>query len=259
MQCNEIQEHLYDYLTDRLSPTLKPVIAQHLMSCSACRAEHDEIKITLGLLDQAKPPRVSDGFTNKVMQSLEPKVIPFTKRPAYRYVMQGATAAIVVLAVVSIIKLMPGSEQGISTTRGGSSTIPITDDCKKSIELYNKGTGTPDRKLKESLLKDALAAGCTEKKVLARIYNNLADCYEQQDRIDDAIAGYTKAIELDPQFYTAHIGLGDFYKKSGQTKKAINSYYTALNIMRETKADFNKIKELENMLTELEEISPKSN
>ena len=232
MQCNEIQDNLYDYITGRLSPNLRPGIAEHLMSCSACRLEHDELKITLGLLDQIKPPKVSDGFTERVMNSLEPKVLPFTKRPMYRLIMQGTAAAIVVLAVVSIVKLLPTTEKDISTTRGGATTTVIAEDCKKAIELYNKGTGTLDLKLKESLLKDALAAGCTDNKVLARIHNNLADCYEQQNKLDEALKGYAKASELDPQLYTTFLGIGDIYKKRGNNPVAISNYRKALMLMK---------------------------
>ncbi len=231
MQCNEIQDNLYDYITGRLSPNLRPVIAEHLMSCSACRAEHDEMKMTLGLLEQSKQPKVSNGFTERVMNNLEPKVLPFTKRPMYRLIMQGTAAAIVILAVVSIIKLLPTSENDISTTRGGATTTVIAKNCKNAIELYNKGTATPDLKFKESLLKDALAAGCSDNKVLARIHNNLADCYEQQNRLDEALAGYTKAIEIDKQLYTACLGLGDTYKKMGKRDDAVRFYEKAVALM----------------------------
>ena len=255
MQCNEIQDNLYDYITGRLSPNLRPVIAEHLMSCSACRAEHDEMKMTLGLIDQIKPPKVSDGFTERVMQSLEPNVLPFTKRPVYRLIMQGAAAAIVILAVVSIIKLLPTTEKDISTTRGGATTTVIVENCKKAIELYNKGTSSPDLKLKESFLKEALTAGCTDNKVLARIHNNLADCYEQQGRLDEALADYTKASELDPQLYTAVLGMGDIYKKRGQKQPAITKYEQALSLLEEAaikdKQISQQIGKLKNEIAEL--------
>jgi len=231
MQCNEIQDNLYDYITCRIEPAQRSIIAEHLMSCSACRAEHDEMKITLGLLDQIKLPKVSEGFTERVMQSLEPKVIPFTRRPAYKLIMQGAVAAVVVLAVVSIIKLMPPSELDTSTIRGGATTSVITENCKNAIELYNKGTSTADLKQKEALLQQALVAGCTENKALALIHNNLADCYEQQGRINEALVGYTKAVELDPQLYTACIGVGDVYKKLGESQAAVMQYKKALIIL----------------------------
>lgn len=236
MECSQVGDNLYDYLTDRLPPAQRSNIAGHLMHCGACRAEHDEMKITLGLLDQVKPPKVSDGFTDRVMENLEPKVIPFTKRPAYRLIIQGAAAAIVVLAVVSIVKLLPTSAPDTSTTRGGDTSTVITENCKKAVELYNKGTTSPDLKLKETFLKDALAAGCTDNKVLARIHNNLADCYEQQGQLDEAVAGYTKALELDPQLYTAHLGLGDVYKKQGLPGVAILQYRKALSLLEAARA-----------------------
>ena len=229
--CIEVSENIYDYLTGRIAPAQRSIIAGHLMSCSTCRAEHDEMKITLGLLDQIKPPKVSEDFTERVMQSLEPKVIPFTRRPAYRLIMQGSAAAIVILAVVSVIKLLPTTKQDLSTIRGGSTTTTISEGCNKAVELYNKGTVTPDLKQKEALLNQALAAGCTDNKVLARIHNNLADCSEQRGRLDEAIAGYTKALEFDPQLYTANLGMGDIYKKLGQAQTAIAQFEQALSLL----------------------------
>jgi len=230
MSCTEIEENMYDYLSGRASTEMRSAIDEHLASCPACRKELDDYKITLGLLDYIKPPKVSEGFTERVMQSLEPKVIPFTRRPVYRLIMQGAVAAIVVLAVVSIIKLMPTSTTtpDTSTTRG---TSGITENCRKAIELYNKGTATADLKQKEALLQQALAAGCTDNKVLARIHNNVADCSEQQGRLDDALAGYSKALELDPELYIAYIGMGDVYKKQGQAQAAITQYKKALSLL----------------------------
>ena len=109
MQCSQFRENLYEYLTGRLAPHQKPLITEHLLSCSACSAEHDEMKITLGLLDRIKHPQVSEGFTEKVMQSIEAKMQPFTKQPVYRYIVQAVAAATVILAIFSIIKLLPTS------------------------------------------------------------------------------------------------------------------------------------------------------
>jgi len=256
MQCNEIQDNLYDYITCRIEPAQRSIIAEHLMSCSACRAEHDEMKITLGLLDQIKLPKVSEGFTERVMQSLEPKVIPFTRRPAYKLIMQGAVAAVVVLAVVSIIKLMPTSEPDTFTIRGGATTSVITENCKNAIELYNKGTANADLQQKEVLLKQALAAGCTDNKVLARIHNNLADCYEQEGRFDDALLNYKKALDFYPQLFTAHLGLGDVYKKQGQHKIAIEHYKKALLLLElTTLQDENVQTEIKKLEKEIDNIT----
>ena len=152
-----------------------------------------------------------------------------------------------------MIKLMPTSAPDTSTTRGDSTTTGTTAECKKAVELYNRGTTTSDLKLKESLLKDALAAGCTENKVLARIHNNLADCYEQQGKLDEALTGYTKAIELDPQLYTAHLGLGDIAKKQGKISSAIGHYRSALKRMRRQGASVGEIELIEKNIVKLQE------
>jgi tetratricopeptide (TPR) repeat protein len=236
MQCSQVGENLYEYLTGRLSPTVMPVIAEHLLSCSACRAEHDEMKITLGLLDRIKLPQVSDGFTEKVMQSLEHDVLPLTQRPVYRYMMQAAAAAAVVLAVVSIIKLLPTSEKDSPTEKGAAATSVIAKDCRKAMEFYNKAAGTPDLKAKESMLKDALTTGCTDSKALARIHHDLADFYKQQNRLDEALAGYAKTAELDPELWMAYIGMGDMYKQRGQTQAAVEKYKQALALLERAAA-----------------------
>ena len=230
MLCAEVQENLYDYFTGRVSPVLHETIRQHLRDCAACRKVFEKLKITLGLLDQIKPATVSDDFTERVMRSLEPKVIPFRRRPMFRYVMQGAVAAMLVLGMVSLFKLYRPGTSDVSTVRGPGQPA-VTDTCRTAIELYNKGTANADLKQKESLLQQALAKPCTDNKVLARIHNNLADFYEQQGRLDEALAGYTKASELDPQLYTACLGLGDIYIKMGKREEALRFYEKAVALM----------------------------
>ena len=180
ISCKEVEENLYDYLTGRISHDLRPAVTQHVMFCPACRKELDELKITLELLNHSKLPKVSEGFTEKVMQSIEQKVIPFHRRPVVRYVMQGAVAAMLVLGMVSLFKLYRPGTSDVSTVRGPGQPA-VTDTCRTAIELYNKGTANADLKQKESLLQQALAKPCTDNKVLARIHNNLADFYEQYE------------------------------------------------------------------------------
>ena len=256
IECAQVSENLYEYLTYRLTPAQRSIIAGHLMSCSKCRAELDEMKITLGLLDQIKPPKLSEGFTEKVMQSIEPKVIPFIRQPVYRLIMQGAAAAIVVLAIVSIIKLKPTSTPDTSTIRGGTTTSIIDESCRNAIELYNKGTSNPDLKQKEALLQQALATRCTDNKVLARIHNNLADYSEQQGFFDEALSRYQQAIKLDPALTTAIIGMGDVYKKQGQTQTAIEQYKRALVLFELAKAKGENVQEqIEGLKKEISKIN----
>jgi tetratricopeptide (TPR) repeat protein len=165
------------------------------------------------------------------MQSIEAQMQPFTKQPVYRYLVQAVTAATVILAIFSIIKLLPTSEKDSSATRGITAAPTITQECKNAIELYNTATAAPDLQVKESSLKGALAANCTDTKALARIHNSLADNCVLQNRLDEALAGYKKATELDPQHYPAFRSMGDLYNKQGRKQEAAAQYGKALALL----------------------------
>jgi tetratricopeptide (TPR) repeat protein len=140
-------------------------------------------------------------------------------------------AATVILALFSIIKLLPTSEKDSSSTGGTPATHTITEECKKAIELYNKATAAPDLKVKESYLKGAFAANCSDTKALARIHNSLAESFVLQNRLDEALAGYKKATELDPQHYPAFRSMGDLYNKQGRKQEAAAQYEKALALL----------------------------
>ena len=105
-----------------------------------------------------------------------------------------------------------------------SSHKTLADECKKAVELYNKGTISRNFMEKEKLFKEALSLICKDKQILAKIHNNLADTYENQNRFNEAIAEYKKAIELDPSLHTPYISLGDVYSKLKDQKSAAKYY-----------------------------------
>ena len=82
-----------------------------------------------------------------------------------------------------------------------------------------------DLPLKEKLLNDALSQQCADKRVQAKIHNNLADCYEQKGNLESAITEYEKSIALDPEL-AAPYNRGDIYKKKGMDKEAEKYYRT---------------------------------
>ncbi len=52
--------------------------------------------------------------------------------------------------------------------------------------------------------------------------------YGQQGRFDDAIAEYSKAIELDPNFAEAYSNRGNAYRALGEIQRAIADYAEAI-------------------------------
>jgi tetratricopeptide (TPR) repeat protein len=271
MKCEEIKEYLYEYHTLRLGKELFTEVDEHLKTCEQCQQELKELEETINLLNRAKPPEVSKDFKNKIIErvefrvipadniishqrtflklgeplnkitlnataQLEPNVIPFYKRRPYRFVLQGVIAAMVVLAVATTIKLTSQSSRE-AVTRGVRPEIITKDACTEAIQLYNEGTLSSDLAFKEKLLNDALAQRCEDKKVQAKIHNNLADCFESQGKIDTAIEEYKKVIEIDPELATAYISLGDIYKNRENLEDAKRFYENGIKATEEKLRD----------------------
>jgi outer membrane protein OmpA-like peptidoglycan-associated protein len=105
-----------------------------------------------------------------------------------------------------------------------SRTFVLGEDCRKAIELYNQGTAAKNILQRETLFMEALASPCGDAKIQARIHNNLADAYENQGKLKEAIAEYKKAIELDADLPTPYVSLGDVYSKLKEDKTAVVYY-----------------------------------
>lgn len=89
-------------------------------------------------------------------------------------------------------------------------------------------------------------------KILAQVddaftHNNLGNVYRDQKKLDQAIAQYLKAIELDPTLKQPYINLARVYKENDQLDKAIailEQAKTALN-----SADVESVKKYEDAMT----------
>jgi tetratricopeptide (TPR) repeat protein len=64
----------------------------------------------------------------------------------------------------------------------------------------------------------------------SRPYSNLGQVLTRQERYDEALTNYLKAIELNPNFAIVRYNLGGLYKKRGETNKAIEQYRKAIQI-----------------------------
>lgn len=251
MNCADVQEYLYEYHTGRLDEQTRRDVEAHLAACPACRQALEELKIDLKLLDHARPPELSADFKDRVMRGIEgAKVIPLRRGRAYKYVLQGTVAAAVVLAaaVTFIMKSPRSGEQAVRGERAAS----VTAACAKAVELYNKGTTAPDPRAKEGFFQEALSLGCGDRKVLARIKNNLADCFEQQGKEQEAVDLYKEAIGDDPELVYPYVSLGDYYVQRGDTLAAVRFYEKALELLEATPQPDRQ--EIERVKTELERL-----
>jgi len=80
-----------------------------------------------------------------------------------------------------------------------------------------------------SLISPAFAAGEEDATVL---YNKGIDLYEQ-DKVEQSIATFKKAIALNPEFYEAYYNLARIQEAEGKTQDAIESYEKLLKIAPE--------------------------
>jgi len=234
MNCTDIKDYLYEYHTGRLDEQTRTSVEAHLAACPDCRQALDELKIDLSLLDHARPPKLSGAFTDRVMKNIEgAKVIPLRRRQPYKYVLQGAVAAAVVLAfaVTVIIRSQQEPSQQHPVVRGGREAA-VSAACAKAVELYNRGTTATDPRESRRLFTEALACGCEDRKVLAGIKNNLADCLEKQGGGQEAVRLYQAAIEDDPGLVYPYISLGDYYSRHADTRAAIRYYEKALELLQ---------------------------
>jgi hypothetical protein len=73
MHCENIKEHLYDFLTNRLDKEGYQKINEHLTACKGCQESLEELRGTLSLLNVWKAPEVPAGFKARVMEAIEEK------------------------------------------------------------------------------------------------------------------------------------------------------------------------------------------
>jgi outer membrane protein OmpA-like peptidoglycan-associated protein len=98
-----------------------------------------------------------------------------------------------------------------------------SDDCKRAVELYNQGTVSKNVDEKERCFQDAISL-CTDREVLSRTYNNLADVFEQKGEYSQALRHYRKAIKIKNDLTTAYTSVADVFLKLGDYYSAFIMY-----------------------------------
>ncbi len=93
-------------------------------------------------------------------------------------------------------------------------------------------------------------------------YFNLGLCMQKQGRKDEAIAAYSRAIQLDPEFFRAFVALAEIYKSMGRFDKALFYYQQAepgfnndVNVLYEIGYAFFKLKQYAKAKTYLAQVS----
>lgn len=73
-KCKNYQELLSEYLAEELSPDAREKLDQHLVTCSDCQAELQQLKSTLEILDQHKKTSVSEISESEFLVGVRSKI-----------------------------------------------------------------------------------------------------------------------------------------------------------------------------------------
>lgn len=157
MNCNEIKEVLYDFLTDRLSKEDLQKIKAHVDTCKSCEKDLEVLRGTLTLLDKWKPPELSPAFRVSVLEALEERksqkpaavvkrMIEWLLQPQHlKRPLQGLAVAAMVLLVITVYRgLNPVEDR---TIRDVPSPV-IVIEAKKPIAIETDDVSGAFDKLK---------------------------------------------------------------------------------------------------------------
>jgi tetratricopeptide (TPR) repeat protein len=100
------------------------------------------------------------------------------------------------------------------------------DDAKAGKTAYQEGNY--DKAIK--LYTKAIASGELSREDLSKVYNNRGEAWDDRGDSDKAIADYTKAIEINPQYISAYYNRGVAWYDKGDYDKAIVDYTKAIEI-----------------------------
>jgi len=70
MNCTDVENLLYDYVTERLHNEEREAVKAHLKTCEICRAKLSTVQKTIPLLDHWPPPTLLPDFADQVLQRI---------------------------------------------------------------------------------------------------------------------------------------------------------------------------------------------
>ena len=115
---------------------------------------------------------------------------------------------------------------------------PCTQATKRVIQAYDLGEHANVYARKKALIQQALSL-CPHH---ADAHNNLGVILENEQNYPKAIHHYQRALQINPDYYEAWVGMGDVYYKQGQFPLSLDAYLNAC--IRDSPARNQRITEL---------------
>jgi len=117
------EEDMIPYLDGRLSAAERARLDQHLAGCAPCRAQLEETRVLMGVLEEWKAVEPSAGFDAALRTRMEAE----KSRPAGWFVLRPAYAAALVFAllvVAGLILMQPGAPPEMTPSQTAQSPAP---------------------------------------------------------------------------------------------------------------------------------------
>jgi hypothetical protein len=116
MNCNDVKDILYEYITQNLQGDDLLKVQKHLEDCENCRREAQKITRTLKLLNKVKPPPLSADFKETVLrrtqelplppkpfwQRIKEQMMPYLTPAPTPTFLKGLTIAVILLVAATI-------------------------------------------------------------------------------------------------------------------------------------------------------------
>src|SRR5437868_4517665 len=98
-ECDFMRESMPLLLTESLDPAQRELTHQHIESCAVCSDEWAACQETWNVLDElplVEPPaRLKEKFLAEVFPPVAAKVLPFHRKPAFKWLAQAATVVVI--------------------------------------------------------------------------------------------------------------------------------------------------------------------
>ena len=114
MKCDEIKEQVYEWIEGAVSEKGRLAVEEHLRDCRSCQAYAEQVKHTLSLLNEIKPPPLSADFKVTVLKKaghiplpskpLWQRIIEWFQVPYVKWPLEGLAATVVILIALAVYK-----------------------------------------------------------------------------------------------------------------------------------------------------------
>ncbi len=216
MNCQQIDEYLFAYCDEKLSPELRSLIDEHLDSCETCQNMVRMAKMESQILaDTTDIPLLSEDFTSQVMHSIFDQ--PSTPAGAssagllarlsqYRLYIGGTAAAAVILLVLYLPGFIPlntnldSSKLADRSITGESAPEQVADIPLPDVKTLETDYGNSASVVQDDCLADKIS---TPTPPASSADNTAEEKQKLSSEIDNSKDSHTtSAVKQNDQYYT---------------------------------------------------------